>query len=228
MSPAGIPRNVADQGAAERHAVPGRAPVVRQDHRVAGIDEGLRLRVVAVAFVPLGAAVDRHHRREGALALGGRDERVDPLARRIVEPERAVGPSARSIGVGGKDLLARVGFDPRWPRGIARLEPHRAVRAYASAAVLFDIGMGVRDRVERRRSRIEAVQLRATLELVTHQERRGVGPPLDGEDAARQIHGDVAALAGDEVPDRGSLEGSPLAGERQPLVARDRRPRVGH
>src|SRR4029450_13363646 len=48
--------HVADQRFAERDPVPRRAPIVDEDDRVPGVDERLRLVVVAVALVPSGAA----------------------------------------------------------------------------------------------------------------------------------------------------------------------------
>src|SRR5207247_2302028 len=97
-----------DQRAAERHAVSRGTAVVDEHDRVSGVDERLGLRVEAIALVPLGTAVHRHHGGERSMTRRGHHERVDPVAAGVGEEERPERPASWWWFLGAREHLPAI------------------------------------------------------------------------------------------------------------------------
>ena len=80
--------------AVRAHGVDVDLQIYPEGHHANAVDERLGLRVEAIALVPLGTAVHRHHGGERSMTRRGHHERVDSVAAGIGEEEG----SERSTG----------------------------------------------------------------------------------------------------------------------------------
>ena len=142
---------------------------------------------------------------------------MDLVAVGVREPPRAVRLTLRSALTlrFADDLARRRAARGRRLRPARELVPDLPVGTDAGAA---DRSRRVGDRFERRTGspiEREPVQFDPTLVVVQDQQRRTVRPPAGHRDVAGEVHVQVVALPGGEVPDAGALDPLPLVVERQ-------------